>query len=46
MAHRELNRPVVKLAAVFYDGVSKIKNRACDVGATSNQQQEPSDSKK
>ena len=46
MAHGELNRPVVKLAPVFYDGVSKIKYRACDVGATSNQLQKPSDNKK
>ena len=46
MAHGELNRPVVKLAPVFYDGVSEIKNRADDVGATSNQLQKPSDSKK
>ena len=37
MAHGELNRPVVKLAPVFYDGVSEIKNRAGDVGAASNQ---------
>ena len=46
MAHGELNRPVVKLAPVFYDGVSEIENRAGDVGATSNQLQKPSDSKK
>ena len=46
MAHGELNRPVVKLAPVFYDGVSEIKNRASDVGATSNQLQKPSESKK
>ena len=46
MAHGELNRPVVKLAPVFYDGVSEIENRAGDVGATSNQLEEPSDSKK
>ena len=44
MAHGELNRPLVKLAPVFYDGVSD--NGAGDVGATSNQQQKPSDSKK
>ena len=37
MAHGELNRPVLKLAPVFYDGVSQIENRAGDVGATSNQ---------
>ena len=30
MAHRELNRPVVKLAPVFYDGVSEIESRAGD----------------
>ena len=46
MAHGELNRPVVKLAPVFYDGVSEIRNRASDVGATSNQLQKPSESKK
>ena len=46
MAHEELHRPVVKLAPVFYDGVSEIENRAGDVGATSNQLQKPSDSKK
>ena len=46
MAHGELNRPVLKLAPVFYDGVSEIENRAGDVGATSNQLQKPSDSKK
>ena len=45
-AQEELNRPVVKLAPVFYDGVSKIENRASDVGATSNQLQKPSESKK
>ena len=39
MAHGELNRPVVKLAPVFYDGVSEIENRAGDVGATSDQLQ-------
>ena len=41
MAHGELIRPVVKLAPVFYDGVSKLGNRTGDVGASSNQQQEP-----
>ena len=46
MAHGELNRPVVKLAPVFYDGVSEIENRAGDVGATSNQLEKPLDSKK
>ena len=45
-AHGELNRPVVKLAPVFYDDVSEIENRAGDVGATSNKLQKPSDSKK
>ena len=45
MAHRPLNRPVVKLAPVFYDGVSEIENRAGDVGATSDQLRKPSDSK-
>ena len=46
MAHGELNRPVVKLAPVFYDGVSEIENRAGDVGATSEQKHEPSDQQK
>ena len=46
LAHGELNRPVVKLAPVFYDGVSEIENRAGDVGATSDQLEKPSDSKK
>ena len=46
MAHGELNRPVVKLAPVFYDGVTEIENRAGDVGATSNQLEKPSDSMK
>ena len=34
MAHGELNRPVVKLAPVFYDGVSEIKSSAGDDRAT------------
>ena len=46
MARGELNRPVVKLAPVFYDGVSEIENTAGDVGATSNELQKPSDRKK
>ena len=46
LAHGELNRPVVKLAPVFYDGVSEIKNRAGDAVATSNQLRMPLDSKK
>ena len=46
MARGELNRPVVELAPVFYNGVSEIENRAGDVGATSNELQKPSDSKK
>ena len=33
MAHGELNRPVVNLEPVFYDGFSEIENRAGDVGA-------------
>ena len=41
MAHGELIRPVVKLAPVFYDGFSKLRNRTGDVAASSNQQQEP-----
>ena len=36
MAHGELKRPVVKLAPVFYDGVSEIENRAGDFVATSD----------
>ena len=46
MAHGELNPPVVKLAPVFYDVVSEIKNRASDVGANSNQLQKLLDSGK
>ena len=36
----------MKLAPVFYDGVSEVENRAGDIPATSNQLQKPSDSKK
>ena len=43
MAHRDFNRPVVKLAPVFYDGVSEMENRAGNVGATTEQKHEPSD---
>ena len=46
MEHGELNQPVVKIALVFYYGVSQIENRAGENGFTSNQQQEPSDSMK
>ena len=46
MAHEELKRPVVKLAPVFYDGVSEIRNKASDVDAISNYLLKPSDSKK
>ena len=46
MAHEELNRPVVKLAPVFCDGVSEMENRADVAGATCKQIQKPSDSKK
>ena len=46
MAHGDLNRPVVKLAPVFYDGASKVKNRAGDLGATSNHLKKPSDRNK
>ena len=46
MAHGALNRQFVNLAPAFYDGVSEIENRAGDVGATSNQLQKLSDSKK
>ena len=46
MAHGEQNRPVVKLAPVFYDGVSEIENRTGDVGATSDQLKMPSEGKK
>ena len=41
-----VNWPVVKLAPVFYDGVSEIEIRAGDVSAASNLLQTPSDSKK
>ena len=34
IAHGELNRPVVKLAPVFFDGVSQSEKRTGDVGAT------------
>ena len=44
--HGELIRPVVKLSPVFYDVVSDIKNRAGEVGATSNQLQKPSNNNK
>ena len=46
MANGEFNRPVVKLAPVFYDGVSEIENRAGDVGNTNEQKHEPSDQQK
>ena len=46
MAHGEFNRPVVKLAPVFYDGVSEIENRAGDVGATNEEKHEPSEQQK
>ena len=36
MTHGEFNRRVVKLAPIFYDGVSEVKNRAGDVGTTSD----------
>ena len=45
-AHGEFNRPVVKLAPVFYDGVTEIEKRAGDVGATNEQKHEPSDQQK
>ena len=45
MAHGELDRPVVKLAPVFYDNVSEIENRAGDVGGTSKRLQKPADRK-
>ena len=41
VAHGEFNRPVVKLAPVFYDSVSEIEIRAGDVGATNEQKHEP-----
>ena len=46
MAHKKLNRLVVNLAPVIYDGVSWIENRAGDIAATSNHKQKASDSKK
>ncbi|XP_075258453.1 spectrin beta chain, non-erythrocytic 1-like [Convolutriloba macropyga] len=45
MAHGEFNRPVVKLAPVFYDGVM-IENWAGDVGATNEQKHEPTNQQK
>ena len=42
MSVGNLNRPVVNLAPVFYDGVTEIKNRAYEICVASNQQQEPS----
>ena len=41
MAHGEFNRPLVKMAPLLNDGVSKVKNRAGDVDATSNHKQKP-----
>ena len=46
MIHGEGDMPVVQLAPKFHDGVSEVKNRAGNVGATSNQQHSPSDSRK
>ena len=46
MAHGEFNRPLVKVAPVFYDGVSEIENKAGDVRATNEQKHEPSDQQK
>ena len=46
MVHGEFNRPVVKLAPVFFDGVSEIENRAGDFGANNEQKHEPSDQQK
>ena len=46
VAHRELSRPDVKSAPVIDDGVSEIKNRAGNVGATSNHKKETSANKK
>ena len=42
MAHGEVTRPVVKLAPLFYD----IKNKASNVGTTSNKLKEPSHCRK
>ena len=39
MAHGEINRPVVKIAPVFWDGASQIAKRAGDDGATIEQKQ-------
>ena len=46
MAHGEINRPLVKLEPVFYDGFFEIKNKASNIGATIESKQERSDSKK
>ena len=43
MARVEINRPVVKLAPVFFDGVPEIDNRDADVGANFEQKHAPSD---
>ena len=45
-SHGELNRPEVKLAPVFYVGVSEIKNRTGNVGAILEQKHGLSDQQK
>ena len=45
-AHGELNKQVVKLAAVSYDNVTEIGNIAGDVGANIEKKHEPSDQPK
>ena len=37
MAHFELNRPVVKMATVFYNDVLEMKNRNSDFGETQSE---------
>ena len=53
VVYGKFNRQVVKLAPVFYNGDQEIKSRKNDVelakalvGATSKEQQKPSDSQK
>ena len=46
MTHVRLKRTVLKLALVFKYGVSEIKNRAHDVGATIEQKRESSGQQK
>ena len=45
-SHGELNKSVVKLAQVFYDGVSEMENWAGDVDAKAKRNHGPSDQQK